>query len=62
MSATAIFMAYELAALYPEVGRSALTLPLFAATIMELAGPLLCRFALRSAGETAEETHSKGLG
>ena len=62
LSATAIFMAYELAALYPEVGRSALALPLFAATIMELAGPLLCRFALRSAGETAEETHSKGLG
>ena len=40
----------------------ALALPLFAAPIMEQAGPLLCRFALRSAGETAEETHSKGLG
>lgn len=39
-------MAYELAGLYPEIGRSALTLPLFAAAIMDIAGPALCRLAL----------------
>ena len=54
LSATAVFMAYELAGLYPEIGRSALTLPLFAAAIMDLVGPALCRFALVSAGETKE--------
>ena len=51
LSATAIFMAYELAGLYPEIGRSALTLAFFAAALMEVAGPLLCRFALKRAGE-----------
>lgn len=54
LSATAVFMAYELASLYPEIGRSALTLPLFAAAIMDIAGPALCRFALVRAGETVE--------
>ena len=54
LSATAVFMAYELAGLYPEIGRSALTLPLFAAAIMDLAGPALCRFSLVRAGETKE--------
>ena len=44
-------MAYEIASLYPEIGRSALALPLFAAAIMELAGPALCRLALRKSGE-----------
>ena len=52
LSATAVFMAYELAGLYPEIGRSALSLPLFAAAIMDIAGPALCRFALVRAGET----------
>lgn len=51
LSATAVFMAYELAGLYPEVGRSALSLPLFAAAIMELVGPALCRLALHRSGE-----------
>lgn len=51
LSATAVFMAYELAGLYPEVGRSALSLPLFAAAIMELVGPALCRLALQRSGE-----------
>ena len=54
LSATAIFMAYEIAGLYPEIGRSALTLPLFAAAIMEVFGPALCRYALVQAGETVE--------
>lgn len=52
LSATAVFMAYEVAGLYPEVGRQALLLPLFAAAIMEIAGPALCRTALLRAGET----------
>ncbi|MBK9589896.1 MAG: cation:proton antiporter [Sphingomonadales bacterium] len=41
----------EIASLYPEVGRSALTLPLFAAAMMELVGPALCRLALHRSGE-----------
>jgi Kef-type K+ transport system membrane component KefB len=56
LSATAVFMAYEIASLYPEIGRSALALPLFAAAIMELAGPALCRLALRKSGETETAT------
>lgn len=60
LSATAVFMAYELAALYPEIGLSALALPLFAAAIMELAGPALCRLALRRSGECAPDVPRKG--
>lgn len=60
LSATAVFMAYEIASLYPEIGRSALTLPLFAAALMELAGPALCRLALRKSGETEAGAASKG--
>ncbi|MDD3328758.1 MAG: cation:proton antiporter [Zoogloea sp.] len=52
LSATAIFMGAELAAIYPEVSGQALLLPLLAAALMELAGPQLCRHALRQAGET----------
>lgn len=53
LSATAVFMAYEILNLYPEIARPALALPLFAAAIMELAGPALCQAALRLAGECA---------
>ena len=60
LSATAVFMAYEIASLYPEIGRSALALPLFAAAIMELAGPALCRLALRKSGETETTTATQG--
>lgn len=60
LSATAVFMAYEIAGLYPEVGRSALLLPLFAAAIMEIAGPALCRFALVRAGETEKTEKNAG--
>lgn len=52
LSATAIFMGAELAAIYPEVSGQALLLPLLAAALMELAGPQLCRYALKQAGET----------
>lgn len=51
LSATAVFMAYEIAGLYPEIGRSALSLSLFAAAMMELLGPALCRLALSRSGE-----------
>lgn len=60
LSATAVFMAYEIASLYPEVGRSALTLPLFAAAMMELIGPALCLLALRRSGECEISTRSQG--
>ncbi len=60
LSATAVFMAYEIASLYPEVGRSALTLPLFSAAMMELVGPALCRLALRRSGECENETRDRG--
>lgn len=60
LSATAVFMAYELAGLYPEIGRSALSLPLLAAAMMDLAGPALCRFALVRSGETVETDKTKG--
>lgn len=60
LSATAVFMVYELAALYPEIGRSALTLPLLAAAIMDITGPALCRYALVKSGETAANQTFKG--
>jgi len=60
LSSTAVFMAYELASLYPEIGRSALTLPFFAAAIMDIAGPAFCRFALIRAGETEKSLETKG--
>jgi len=60
LSATAVYMAYEIAGLYPEIGRSALALPLFAAAMMEIAGPALCRFALVRAGETANKNRDPG--
>ena len=52
LSATAVFMAFEIARLYPEIGQSALTLAFLSAAIMDIAGPVLCRFALKRAGET----------
>ncbi len=60
LSATAVFMAYEIAGLYPEVGRSALTLPLFSAAMMELVGPALCRLALNKSGETEGSAAKQG--
>lgn len=60
LSATAVFMAYELAGLYPEIGRAALTLPLFAAALMDIAGPALCRLALVRSGEASINGPAKG--
>ncbi len=53
LSATAVFMAAELAAFYPEVSVQALLLPLLAAALMEFIGPQLCRRAFVLAGEAA---------
>ena len=58
LSETAVFMAYELAGLYPEIGRSALALPLFAAALMDIAGPALCRLALVRSGECREDSQA----
>ena len=60
LSATAVFMAFEIARLYPEIGQSALALAFFAAAIMDIAGPILCRFALNRAGETATGKEASG--
>ena len=60
LSATAVFMAFEIARLYPEIGQSALVLAFLAAAIMDIAGPVLCRFALNRAGETATEKVAPG--
>lgn len=60
LSATAVFMASEIAALYPEVAATPLTLPLFAAAIMDLLGPGLCRLAIRYSGEGIASSTEKG--
>ena len=60
LSATAVFMAFEISRLYPEIGQSALVLAFLAAAIMDIAGPVLCRFALNRAGETANEKVAPG--
>jgi Kef-type K+ transport system membrane component KefB len=60
LSATAVFMAHELAGLYPGIGLETLALPLFAAAIMELAGPALCALALRRAGECHDDHPTRG--
>lgn len=60
LSATAVFMAYEISSLYPEVGRTSLLLPLFAAAIMEISGPVLCRLALARSGEAHDIGGRKG--
>lgn len=60
LSSTAVFMTMELAALYPEFGRPALALPLFAAALMEFGGPVLCKLAFVKAGETDEERSRHG--
>ena len=60
LSATAVFMAFEISRLYPEIGASSLVLAFFAAAIMDIAGPVLCRFALNRASETAVEKEAPG--
>lgn len=60
LSATAVFMVFEVGRLYPEIGNVSLQLAFFAAAIMDLAGPVLCRFALNRAGETAAEKEIPG--
>ncbi len=55
LSATSVFMALEITRMYPEIAHSVLALAFFAAAIMDIAGPVLCRFALKRAGEAAAE-------
>ena len=54
LSATAIFMAVELQATFPEVASQPLLIPLIAAAMMEILGPTLSRRAMVAAGETRE--------
>ena len=60
LSATAVFMIYELAALYPEIGRPALQLALLSAALMDLIGPALCQFSLTHARETQHAPTRRG--
>ena len=61
LSATAAFMALEIGRLFPEAGQAAMQLAFFSVALMDFAGPVLCRFALKQAGETpAEEPMSGG--
>jgi hypothetical protein len=62
LSATALFMAFEIGRLYPEIGNPSLQLAFFAAAIMDIVGPVLCRFALNRAGETASRDRESGAG
>jgi Kef-type K+ transport system membrane component KefB len=61
LSATAVFMAFEIGRFYPEIGNPALHLAFFAAAIMDIAGPVLCHFALNRAGEAATEKHGGAI-
>jgi hypothetical protein len=60
LSATMVFVAFEIGRFYPEIGASSLQLAFFAAAIMDIAGPVLCRLALNRAGETAAEKELPG--
>lgn len=55
MSGLALVMVQETAVLYPEFGARLASIVLSAALILELLGPLAVQFALKQAGETAEE-------
>jgi hypothetical protein len=61
LSATALFKAFEIGRLYPEIGNPALQLAFFAAALMDIAGPVLCRFALNRAGETDFRNQESGI-
>jgi Kef-type K+ transport system membrane component KefB len=60
LSATAVFMAFEVSRLHPEIDNPALQLAFFAAAIMDIFGPVVCRFALNRSGETATEKENHG--
>ena len=55
MSGLAVVMVHETAMLFPEIRTSVAPVVLAAVVIIELAGPIATQFALRRAGETAEE-------
>jgi Kef-type K+ transport system membrane component KefB len=55
MSGLAVVMVHETAMLFPEIRTSVAPVVLAAVVIIELAGPIATQFALRRAGEAAEE-------
>lgn len=55
MSAVAIMLAHETAALHPNFGPALMPIVVSAIAMLELLGPLLAHFALTRAGETADE-------
>jgi Kef-type K+ transport system membrane component KefB len=55
MSATAVGMVHRTGQLYPDFGAKLAAIVLSAVLILELIGPILVQFALRRAGEAAEE-------
>jgi Kef-type K+ transport system membrane component KefB len=55
MSGLAVVLVHQTAALYPEIRASVAPVVLAGVVILELAGPIATQFALRRAGETAEE-------
>lgn len=58
MSGLAVVMVHETAMLFPEIRTSVAPVVLAAVVIIELAGPIATQFALRRAGEAADEGSS----
>ena len=56
MSGLAVVMVYQTSALFPQLHDSVAPVVLAAVVILELFGPIAAQFALRRAGEAAEET------
>jgi hypothetical protein len=55
MSGTAIGMVHRTGQLYPDFGAKLAAIVLSAVLILELVGPIAVQFALRRAGEAAED-------
>ena len=63
LSATAVFMAYEIASLDPGIGRAGPAFSLCAPPVMDVAGTAVCRVARRLAGEMPDSGGRKrGIG
>lgn len=60
MSALALMMVRETGAVYPQFGPSLAAVMISAIVVMELLGPLLVKFALDRAGESAEPPPAPG--
>lgn len=55
MSAVALILVHETSTLFPEFGPTLATVVVAAIAILEVVGPLAAQFALKRAGETAEQ-------